>query len=74
VRIEVVAGAGHFPHEEFPERFIEVLTDFVRTTAPSVYDQSRWRTLLRKGSAATRDRTDRSAVIPALVASAAAPA
>ena len=22
VRIEVVPGAGHFPHEEFPDRFV----------------------------------------------------
>lgn len=56
VRIDVVPGAGHFPHEEFPDRFVSVLTDFVSTTAPSVYDPNGWRTLLRNGSAVTRDR------------------
>ena len=40
VRIEVVPGAGHFPHEEFPDRFVSVLTDFVRSTSPSVYDRN----------------------------------
>ena len=43
VRLDVVAGAGHFPHEEFPDRFISVLTDFARSNVPSVYDPLRWR-------------------------------
>ena len=69
VRIEVVPGAGHFPHEEFPDRFVAVLTDFIRTTSPSVYDPNRWRTLLRKGSAAKRDRTAHSLSTTSLTAS-----
>lgn len=55
-RIEIVDGAGHFPHEEFPDRFVSVLSDFVRTTAPSVHDQNRWRTLLRRGQGSRRIR------------------
>ncbi len=75
VRIDVVPGAGHFPHEEFPDRFVSVLTDFVRTTSPSVYDPNRWRTLLRKGSAGTRGGSSRPADDAAtLSASAGAPA
>ena len=74
VRIEVVEGAGHFPHEEFPDRFVAVLTDFVRSTAPSVYDQQRWRTLLRKGPAATQERAARHTVGSTLAATAASPA
>ena len=31
---EVFEGAGHFPHCEQPERFVEVLVDFVKSTAP----------------------------------------
>src|SRR5664279_1924525 len=50
-RIEVMPAAGHFPHEEFPDRFASILTDFVRTTSPSVYDQNLWRSLLRQGGA-----------------------
>ncbi len=48
-RIELMPMAGHFPHEEFPDRFVSILTDFIRTTTPSVYDQNLWRTLLRRG-------------------------
>ena len=52
VRIDIVPGAGHFPHEEFPDRFASVLTDFVRTTPAAGYDVSRWRSLLRTGAQA----------------------
>jgi len=52
VRIDIVPGAGHFPHEEFPDRFASVLTDFVRTTSAAGYDVSRWRSLLRTGAQA----------------------
>jgi pimeloyl-ACP methyl ester carboxylesterase len=31
-RLEILEGVGHFPHVEAPERFIEVLDDFLRTT------------------------------------------
>jgi len=48
-RIELMPAAGHFPHEEFPDHFVRILTDFVRTTAPSVHDQNLWRSLLRQG-------------------------
>lgn len=34
-RFEVFEGVGHFPHCENPERFVEVLTDFIETTDPS---------------------------------------
>ncbi len=34
-RLEVFEGAGHFPHCEQPERFVEVLVDFLDLdTAP----------------------------------------
>jgi len=52
VRLDIVAGAGHFPHEEFPDRFVSVLTDFVRSTPASVYDPLRWRGILREGATA----------------------
>lgn len=48
-RIELVPGAGHFPHVEFPDRFVQLLIDFVRTTKPSVHDPEAWRELLRRG-------------------------
>jgi len=34
-RLEVIAEAGHFPHVETPERFLEVLCDFLDTTEPA---------------------------------------
>jgi pimeloyl-ACP methyl ester carboxylesterase len=34
-RLEIIAEAGHFPHVETPERFLEVLLDFLETTEPA---------------------------------------
>ncbi len=34
-RLEIIEGAGHFPHAESPDKFIAVLTDFLETTEPS---------------------------------------
>ncbi len=33
-RLEIFEGAQHFPHAEQPDRFAEVLADFVATTTP----------------------------------------
>jgi pimeloyl-ACP methyl ester carboxylesterase len=35
-RLEVFEGVGHFPHVEAPERFSEVLVDFIATTEPAI--------------------------------------
>lgn len=34
-RLEVFDGVGHYPHCEAPERFIEVLLDFIDSTEPA---------------------------------------
>lgn len=34
-RLEIFDGVGHYPHCEAPERFVEVLVDFIATTAPA---------------------------------------
>jgi pimeloyl-ACP methyl ester carboxylesterase len=34
-RLEIFEGVGHYPHCEAPERFVEVLTEFVETTVPA---------------------------------------
>ncbi|MGH2805732.1 MAG: alpha/beta fold hydrolase [Actinomycetota bacterium] len=34
-RFEVFEEAGHFPHEEEPERFSELLLEFIESTAPA---------------------------------------
>jgi pimeloyl-ACP methyl ester carboxylesterase len=33
-RLEIFEGAGHYPHCEQPERFADLLVDFVESTAP----------------------------------------
>lgn len=56
-RIEVIREAGHFPHEDTPDRFVQILHDFIATTTPSVYDAKTWRRALRSGRATTAART-----------------
>lgn len=41
-RLEVLPGRSHRPHQRDPERFAEVLADFVRTTQPAT-DPPAWR-------------------------------
>jgi len=52
-RLEIFAGAGHFPHHADPERFLAVLQEFIETTEPLAYDRDRWRNLLRRGGTLT---------------------
>jgi pimeloyl-ACP methyl ester carboxylesterase len=33
-RLEIFEGAGHYPHCEAPDRFVEVLADFIESTIP----------------------------------------
>ncbi|HEY7069884.1 MAG TPA: alpha/beta fold hydrolase [Acidimicrobiales bacterium] len=49
-RLEVFAGAGHFPHHEDPERFVSLVRDFVATTEPAAHDREAWRERLRRGA------------------------
>jgi pimeloyl-ACP methyl ester carboxylesterase len=46
-RVEIIEGVGHFPHVEAPERFLEVLTDFLETTEPAHFDPEDLQHLLR---------------------------
>jgi pimeloyl-ACP methyl ester carboxylesterase len=34
-RLEIFDGVGHYPHCETPERFVEVLADFISSTEPA---------------------------------------
>ena len=45
-RIEIIEGAGHFPHVEEPLRFAEILSDFMETTRPSSITAEERRALL----------------------------
>jgi pimeloyl-ACP methyl ester carboxylesterase len=49
-RLEIFAGAGHFPHVEEPRRFVEVLSDFMQSTAPARPSEIPWRDLLARGA------------------------
>ena len=46
-RLEVFEGVGHFPHCEAPERFVDVLVDFLGSTEPAHLTEARWRELLQ---------------------------
>jgi len=46
-RLEVFAGAGHFPHREDPARFVALLERFIASTEPAAVREARWRELLR---------------------------
>jgi len=48
-RLEVLPGAGHFPQAEEPARFVEILSDFLRTTEPSSYIPGEVRERLKRG-------------------------
>ncbi len=46
-RLEVFYGSGHFPQLDEPERFVDVLVDFLESTEPApTLDPARWRELL----------------------------
>jgi pimeloyl-ACP methyl ester carboxylesterase len=51
-RLEVFANAGHFPHRDNPRRFVQVLVDFMQSSAPAPADEQTWRERLRTGAAA----------------------
>lgn len=48
-RLVLFEGAGHFPHRSDPERFLEILREFLASTSPAEYDRARWGELLRAG-------------------------
>src|SRR3954463_12219698 len=47
-RVEVFPGAGHWPHLDDPDRFCDVLLDFIATTTPAAHDLDSWRRLLQQ--------------------------
>ena len=48
-RFEVFRNAGHFPFNDDPERFVELVSDFMRTTQPANLTEPQIETLLRSG-------------------------
>ncbi len=45
-RLEIIEGAGHFPHVEAPERFLAVLEEFLAETVPAPTSGDQLRDLL----------------------------
>jgi pimeloyl-ACP methyl ester carboxylesterase len=50
-RLEVFENSGHFPFKDDPERFADVLADFIAGTEPARIDDDRTRALLRARAA-----------------------
>jgi pimeloyl-ACP methyl ester carboxylesterase len=51
-RLEIFETAGHFPHIDEPQRFLDVLLDFIESTDPADVDPENWRELLKTGHSA----------------------
>lgn len=66
-RLEIFENAGHFPHHTEPDRFVEVLDNFLTTTQAATYSVDQWRTLLRSGRQGVRQQLRTSVTPPALV-------
>ena len=50
-RLEVFERAGHFPFNDDPHRFVEVIGDFIETTDPADLTEEQLESLLRHGRA-----------------------
>jgi pimeloyl-ACP methyl ester carboxylesterase len=48
-RLEVFENAGHFPHVDDPQRFLDVLLDFIDSTEPAEVDAEAWRDMVKSG-------------------------
>jgi pimeloyl-ACP methyl ester carboxylesterase len=48
-RLEIFEDTGHFPHHQDPDRFVDIVGDFVASTEPSPFDPGPWRNRLRRG-------------------------
>lgn len=48
-RLEILSGVGHFPHVEAPERFLELLLDFLDTTEAAARSAPALEEVLRAG-------------------------
>jgi pimeloyl-ACP methyl ester carboxylesterase len=50
-RLVIFEEAGHFPHCEVPDQFVEALVDFMTSSAPARLSNAHWRELLRAAPA-----------------------
>jgi pimeloyl-ACP methyl ester carboxylesterase len=49
-RLEIFEDAGHFPHVDDPQRFLDVLLDFIESTEPAKVDPEAWKDMVKAGS------------------------
>ena len=58
-RLEVFEDAGHFPHVDDPQRFLDVLLDFLDSTDAADVEPEEWREKLKTGQRPGRSRRPR---------------
>jgi pimeloyl-ACP methyl ester carboxylesterase len=49
-RLEILESGGHFPHNDDPDWFGDVLAKFMAETEPAAHDAKRIRAMLLQGS------------------------
>jgi len=47
-RLEIFTDSGHFPQLDEPQRFLDVLSDFIDSSEPAALDADRWRALIEQ--------------------------
>ena len=68
-RLEIFPDSGHYPFHQHPDRFVELVENFIDTTVPARHDQEQLRELLRHGrteNAVSGPRDARILVLEAL--------
>lgn len=55
-KLELFAGAGHFPHRDDPERFVAVVGDFIQETEPAVLSEELLKSLVLGDSRGPRSQ------------------
>ncbi len=48
-QLVIFEASGHFPHNQEPQHFVDVIADFVQNTEPVHLDEPQWRALLTTG-------------------------
>jgi len=48
-QVTVLEDAGHFPHKDHPDEFVDLIDRFMGSTAPATYSRAKWRRLLKNG-------------------------
>jgi pimeloyl-ACP methyl ester carboxylesterase len=56
-RLEILPDAGHFPHLDEPQTFLDIVCDFIESTEPAEIDADAIRDLVLTGGEATPLRT-----------------